>query len=432
MLPAGHVFREDKVVANFMSFDEEDGWLHISLPIISGDRIGLDNTCQTMKSMESFFACFQNYTTAHARETAKYSALNTLKKYKEALEYDIHLINNLNDPLQKAKKARLTQVNFYIRALEKLRNHAELSSFANRTPFPQPVQKVMKKAENLYQGLFKPVNNDDYVHVIEPGFSFNRYSSIFQETLINSFEPLRTNNSTNYSVGPQQAGADASALREKFIKAIVDKINPEVDHAINIHAIQSAMTDQMVKDFKKYEIYFTSGMEGLGNYRFALLTDMSDNPKLESGKIYFYKKDNQFKYKVIDDRNNIVGGDISSAQLQEILTQPRTSVPELDAKTNQLRSEFIPLINNARLTVVNGLPVTNNMAVDTLYICHEENGKFQFAAKTASGVKTGHVNKIVLGRLLTSSNTPLTAAHLGLFFPEIRQNLSQNQRSFVS
>ena len=64
----------------YLYVNPEDNRVHLMLPIVSGDQIGLDNTCKTVQEMQKFFGL------TSTSATMQNSALAELKKYKKALE----------------------------------------------------------------------------------------------------------------------------------------------------------------------------------------------------------------------------------------------------------------------------------------------------------------------------------------------------------
>lgn len=67
---------------------DENNKVHLLMPIVGGDEIGLDNTCQTAVEIRSFF-----YGNTHHDE-ARHSAEQQLADYKTQLEEDIKAINS--------------------------------------------------------------------------------------------------------------------------------------------------------------------------------------------------------------------------------------------------------------------------------------------------------------------------------------------------
>ncbi len=71
------------------------------VPLVQGQEISTDNTCKSTAALGEF----------------KSAALNELNAYKSALEFDLQLLEDDEQPLKVLKEARLLQINAYIHAL---------------------------------------------------------------------------------------------------------------------------------------------------------------------------------------------------------------------------------------------------------------------------------------------------------------------------
>ncbi|HBP6897473.1 TPA: protein SdcA, partial [Legionella pneumophila] len=122
---------------------DENNKVHLLMPIVGGDEIGLDNTCQTAVELRSFF-----YGNTHHGE-ARHSAEQQLTDYKKQLEEDIKAINSQKGisryaytDLLREKKERLKQIEKYIELINVLKteydHNGEIMTIKNNIIPPLP------------------------------------------------------------------------------------------------------------------------------------------------------------------------------------------------------------------------------------------------------------------------------------------------------
>ena len=98
----------DPTSARYIYVDATTNRVHVLLPVVSGDEIGLDNTCKAVYAVQEFFG--------RSRDAKGISALSSLKSYQEALAFDIGLLKE-DSELKEKKISRLGQVNAYINSI---------------------------------------------------------------------------------------------------------------------------------------------------------------------------------------------------------------------------------------------------------------------------------------------------------------------------
>lgn len=203
--------------ADYIHIDSENK-VHLLLPIVGGDTIGLDNTCKTVMEMQTFF---------HGKE-GKPSALNVLNDYASKLEKDITFLKGTEafSKLLAEKEQRLKQITGYTKILEYLQKNTQfIDENAEYPIFPEVIHKFFEKKTNCLTVHLSPKEADFLVRTKDPVFSLNRpipvkerhgnlIYVVGQQTVRGLAHSLRQHfkNSKNDSIG----------IKEKFIKSVVD------------------------------------------------------------------------------------------------------------------------------------------------------------------------------------------------------------------
>ncbi len=165
---------------------DKDNKVHILLPIVGGDEIGLDNTCETTGELLAFF-----YGKTHGG--TKYSAEHHLNEYKKNLEDDIKAIGvqrkispNAYEDLLKEKKERLEQIEKYIDLIkvlkEKFDEQREIDKLRTEgiPQLPSGVKEVIQSSENAFALRLSPDRPDSFTHFDNPLFSLKRNRSQYE------------------------------------------------------------------------------------------------------------------------------------------------------------------------------------------------------------------------------------------------------------
>jgi tRNA A22 N-methylase len=160
-----------------------------------GIEIGLDNTCKSVYSLQEFFGL------AGANEQK--TALGELRRYKEALEFDLKHLSA--SEAKKLKEERLHQINTYLALLNQMKNDKQIVKPLHLAYplYPAPVEKLMKaKDANLYTVILRPKEQDILLRTtaISPVFSANHSvmvndqiiekHSLLYEVLASSYQEL--------------------------------------------------------------------------------------------------------------------------------------------------------------------------------------------------------------------------------------------------
>ncbi|WP_115710688.1 protein SdcA [Legionella sainthelensi] len=165
---------------------DENNKVHLMLPLVGGDKIGLDNTCQAGVELKTFFHGSQH------GSTIKHSAQHHLEEYAKSLEADIQAIKKqkATSPLAfedqlKIKQERLIQVKQYIELITVLKKDYDkdkgidmlkvLNNGDGRYPaLPPKVSELLKSATNGFGVRLSPFDTDPLTRFNDPLFSIKR------------------------------------------------------------------------------------------------------------------------------------------------------------------------------------------------------------------------------------------------------------------
>lgn len=178
--------------------------VHLLMPIISGDSIGLDNTCKSTYEIQAFLGLFQDS-----------KAQKSLEAYRDALNEDLQALQKHGKYSSKVymdKQDRLNQVNNYLLLLQRV-----APNYGDSYRFNKALQNLIAKKENLFAVHISCAMPDVYVKATNPVFSGMTVG--VKRNALGEFE--------NY-VQVDNLGA---ALRGRFattvIKLPVDSVGPE-------------------------------------------------------------------------------------------------------------------------------------------------------------------------------------------------------------
>lgn len=121
--------------------------VHLMVPIVGGQEISTDNTCQLTMASRDFFLG---------------GARRELNAYKEALLFDIQLLKEGSQECD-LKEERLEQINTYIDAIEAMRDN-----------YCDAITALLSRPSNLYAIQLRPRKQDIFSGVVNPAFNINR------------------------------------------------------------------------------------------------------------------------------------------------------------------------------------------------------------------------------------------------------------------
>ncbi|HBP6865655.1 TPA: Dot/Icm T4SS effector SidC [Legionella pneumophila] len=252
---------------------DENNKVHILLPIVGGDEIGLDNTCQTAVELITFF-----YGSAHSGVT-KYSAEHQLSEYKRQLEEDIKAINSQKkisphayDDLLKEKIERLQQIEKYIELIQVLKKQYDEKNDIRQLrtggipQLPSGVKEIIKSSENAFAVRLSPYDNDKFTRFDDPLFNVKRniskYDTPSRQAPIPIYEGLGYRlRSTLFPEDKTPTPINKKSLRDKVKSTVLshykdeDRIDGEnKDEKLNelITNLQNELVKELVKSDPQY------------------------------------------------------------------------------------------------------------------------------------------------------------------------------------
>ena len=160
---------------------DEHNKVHLLLPIVGGDEIGLDNTCQTAVELKTFF--FGN--TFH--DEARHSAEQQLTDYKKQLEEDIQAIysqkkisSHAFTEVLRGKIERLKQIEQYIELIKIVKeqydpdNEIAILGRDPSPPLPSALTDLFKTSQNALAVCLSPNLPDLMTRFRNPIFRLRR------------------------------------------------------------------------------------------------------------------------------------------------------------------------------------------------------------------------------------------------------------------
>ena len=131
----------------YITINHETNQVHLMVPVVGGQEISTDNTCMATVALREFFDG---------------GALRELNAYKEALAFDIGLLEAGNAE-RMGKEVRLAQIEAYIEAVS-----------AMRISFGDAMTAFLGRPSNLYSIQLRPRAQDSQSRVVNPVFNVNR------------------------------------------------------------------------------------------------------------------------------------------------------------------------------------------------------------------------------------------------------------------
>ena len=133
--------------------------LLVLCPIVGGTFIGTDNTCKSVKEMQTFFA------KEHDSEEKRNSCVHYLSRYIEALQMDEDILSKLrplftgledaaHSALLQSKGQRREQAGKFKAALQRVQRDPELNVLSGSYPHhPAAVKAIMSMSPRALPGL---------------------------------------------------------------------------------------------------------------------------------------------------------------------------------------------------------------------------------------------------------------------------------------
>lgn len=242
---------------------DENNKVHILLPIVGGDEIGLDNTCQTAVELITFF-----YGSAHSGVT-KYSAEHQLSEYKRQLEEDIKAINSQKkisphayDDLLKEKTERLQQIEKYIELIQVLKKQYDEQNDIRQLrtggipQLPSGVKEIIKSSENAFAVRLSPYDNDKFTRFDDPLFNVKRniskYDTPSRQAPIPIYEGLGYRlRSTLFPEDKTPTPINKKSSKEKIVETVLAQVDADYmkdgDKEQKLEELKKLIQQELVK-----------------------------------------------------------------------------------------------------------------------------------------------------------------------------------------
>ncbi|AMV15490.1 TPA: protein SdcA [Legionella pneumophila] len=242
---------------------DENNKVHILLPIVGGDEIGLDNTCQTAVELITFF-----YGSAHSGVT-KYSAEHQLSEYKRQLEEDIKAINSQKkisphayDDLLKEKIERLQQIEKYIELIQVLKKQYDEKNDIRQLrtggipQLPSGVKEIIKSSENAFAVRLSPYDNDKFTRFDNPLFNVKRniskYDTPSRQAPIPIYEGLGYRlRSTLFPEDKTPTPINKKSSKEKIVETVLAQVDADYmkdgDKEQKLEELKKLIQQELVK-----------------------------------------------------------------------------------------------------------------------------------------------------------------------------------------
>lgn len=207
----------------------ETNRVYILMPIVSGTRIGLDNTCKSVYALQEFFG--------KSRDVHQRAVLDELTAYKKALEFDLFLIG-VNLELEIQKQERLEQINQYIAAIEAILTSNVLNSLDLAFPaYPEALKKLMEHEDsNLYSIVLRPSEKDNWLRFVHPVFSVKREgTSPLYEALVGAYQGVislpgaKARLCSSVLASPEGQQIDFTGIQSVLTEYIQSQLDIDVD-----------------------------------------------------------------------------------------------------------------------------------------------------------------------------------------------------------
>ncbi|HJN37628.1 MAG TPA: hypothetical protein QF353_02510 [Gammaproteobacteria bacterium] len=224
-----------------------EGQLYVMMPVISGNTIGLDNTCQAGVELKGYFY--------------DKKGLNSVKEYQEVLTGNIGMLNQLEgrENQKKVWQQQLTDLTKYEGILENFsRKKPNWVEAFNREypPVPNEIQQVVKEGKNLSSILLAPKGPDDLLRLTNYTFSLKRDLAYRGEEEVFA-KALRE--------GMKGVKITTKGIDDIFKDASIEDVSEEGDVEERIKTIMGKMQAWLGEDYNvQEEVYANKGVVDLG------------------------------------------------------------------------------------------------------------------------------------------------------------------------
>ncbi len=184
-MPPPITFKEP-VSCDYLYIDDSNR-VHLMLPIVGGDEIGLDNTCKTALELRRFFfGGVETDDSVRPHRTKTYQpVVEILKNYIKTINEDIRVVQSAPDYSEEDKASiinkktdRLNQILEYTEYIKSIKTDQDIKDSFHPDityPFlPRGVNVILQNAKNAFAIQLAPLDEDPAVRFKKPLFSVKR------------------------------------------------------------------------------------------------------------------------------------------------------------------------------------------------------------------------------------------------------------------
>ena len=138
---------------------DDTNTMHLLIPLLNGNTLGTDNTCQTLNAFIHYFT----------PDTSRH-LLKELTSYIQALKFDLFLLDahgQVEHELYQSKHQRLDQLKEYLRLYTTIEQDSVIQDVIKNAHYPQAMKDILADNTNLFSAWFSDrprVNGLQYGH----------------------------------------------------------------------------------------------------------------------------------------------------------------------------------------------------------------------------------------------------------------------------
>lgn len=256
-----HLKFKEPDACNYVYVDSQNK-VHLMMPIVGGDGVGTDNTCETGLELRCFFHGF------FEEGIQRKSAIEELLFYKKQLEEDIVAIETQKElsplaykDLQNEKKHRLAQIEEYIQLIETIKQKYDTDgkiAGLNRKfapELPSGVCKVIENSKNAFAVRLSPDEPDSFTRFDTPLFSLKRNQSKYERHL-GGFKRITEGFGHQFRIqGLEKIKANNQLVKTKTPREqLVEKVLAQVEDADNFKVLGNEVNFNKLKKLVEKEL----------------------------------------------------------------------------------------------------------------------------------------------------------------------------------
>ncbi len=233
--------------AEYIHIDSENR-VHLLLPIVGGETVGLDNTCKTVMEMQTFFYGKEG-------KDKKPSALEVLSDYAIKLEQDIAFLQESGkfSELLAEKRHRLVQIQGYASILEKVKDRF-VKADAAFPEFPKAIHTMLERQSNCITIHLSPEHPDYFLRTKSPVFSLARPPAVIRDGYyvdhpVDRYAGLGPSLRAHLRYGLGRSDSSSSNVKAQLIEEIGDYYKDKTKPTLA--ELQSYITRRVAEEFSQ-------------------------------------------------------------------------------------------------------------------------------------------------------------------------------------